>query len=51
MHGSLLDRCYRGAGAAFTAKGGLSSAPPSDAQGQDINWNIAANQAIQAWSP
>ncbi len=25
--------------------------PPSDAQGQDINWNIAANQAIQAWSP
>jgi hypothetical protein len=31
--------------------GGNPPGAPSDSQGQDINWNIAANQAIQAWSP
>ena len=31
--------------------GGNPPGPPSASQGQDINWNIAANQAIQAWSP
>ncbi len=31
--------------------GGDPPGPPDDSQGPDVNWNIAAQEALDAWSP
>ena len=31
--------------------GGSPPGPPNNAQGTDTNWNIAAQNALDAWTP